>query len=102
MRLPLILLPALALLLVVPAYGGGPRYVTTGAAPAPMRWNTAGPVLYQCETGSLGALSNAQATALVAQCFQPWQDVSTSTIAFEAGTPIPRDINTTLTAGHYS
>jgi hypothetical protein len=102
MRLPLIPLLALALLLVVPARGGGPLYVNTASTPAPIVWSTAGEVLYHCETGGLGTLSNAQAMALVAQCAQVWEDVPTGAIGFEPGTQIPHNVSTAAGAAHYT
>lgn len=76
------------------AYAGGPLFVNNGQ---PLRWpshevrggplntqtvDTAGRVLYRVDSGPLGPLTNAQATALVDRIFKLYSDIPTASIEY--------------------
>jgi uncharacterized protein (TIGR03437 family) len=50
------------------------------------------PVTYHVDRGPLGALDNAQATALVAELFQHWQQVPSASLTVESGGALPADV----------
>jgi hypothetical protein len=67
---------------------GGPLLVTkSGSA---FRWRQRIP--YTPDLGTLGRLSNSQAVALVAEAFQPWQNVSTARVQVQQDGQLSEDI----------
>ncbi len=81
----------LLFLLLLPAYGGGPRVIDgTGT---PMKWNNSSPVVYNPDQGNLGYLVNSAADELVADAFTRWQNVPLASISFTAGPELPYDVN---------
>lgn len=50
------------------------------------------PITYHVDLGTLGPLSNAEATALVDNCFSQWGNVSTATISFANAGYLPVDV----------
>ena len=72
-------LPRLLLLVVLaaaPALANNPLVVTS--AGTAYKWNTT--LVYTVDGGNLGALSNAQANALVAQAYGTWTSVATASV----------------------
>ena len=84
-----------AIALATPVFAGGPLFVVqTGGGPGgalkPARWE--GTVKVYTDQGSLGALDNATANALVANALKQWSSVPTSSFrAVIAGT-LPFDV----------
>jgi hypothetical protein len=75
----------LALVLALPALGWNPLVTDNGA---PLRWDTAAPVVWNPDGGPLGKLTNAQAVVMVAGELQKWEDVGTSVIDYVQGSQI--------------
>lgn len=71
-----------------PVEAGGPLAVggTFGVSGQPFTWDMAaqpgGKIQYRTDGGNLGLLDNATANTLVQSMFQVWEDVPTSTVAF--------------------
>src|SRR5262245_4829604 len=83
---------------VKPSFAGGP--LAFGSNGQPIRWirtefkggplnstsvDAQGRVIYHVDTGPLGSLSNAEATALVDRIFKLYNDIPTSSIKFVNG-----------------
>ncbi len=75
----------LALVLGALALGWNPLSYDPGP---PLRWSTAGPVVWNPDGGALGVLSTIDARARCAEAFAVWQDVPTATIAYAQGVQI--------------
>jgi uncharacterized repeat protein (TIGR01451 family) len=58
----------------------------------PFVWNTSQPIPYSVDQGTLGRLSNSEATTLVQTAFQRWDDVDTAAISFAPAAPLTQDI----------
>jgi hypothetical protein len=82
------------------AYAGGPLFVNNGQA---LRWSShevrggplnsqtvdaSGRVLYRVDSGQLGPLTNAQATAIVDRIFKLYTDIPTASIEYVNAGPI--------------
>jgi len=73
------------------AFAGGPL-ATLNGAPV-VHESSSFPITYKVDLGSLGPLSNLEATALVDECFSKWGDVATSTIYFSNAGYLPVDVD---------
>jgi hypothetical protein len=73
------------------ARAAGPLLVTSGGTP--YRWS--GPVPYNPDRGSLGVLTNAQATSDVAADFAVWEAVPTASVTFRNAGALPVDVDAT-------
>ncbi|MCP4715044.1 MAG: matrixin family metalloprotease, partial [Deltaproteobacteria bacterium] len=72
------------------AWAGGPLVTVNGRAVVYSENDF--PVPYSTDRGSLGSLGNAEATQLVDECFQVWEDVQTSTIMFRNAGQLREDV----------
>ena len=74
---------------------GGP--VTVGPGGKVFKWNPANPdtfpVRYSIDSGPLGSLTNQQATDLIRQAFEKWEQVDTSSIQFREEPHLGTDIS---------
>lgn len=101
-RLRLRLLAAMVFIVTfsITASAGGPIEVLLLDDGRLLRWPTARPIKYRVDSGGLNELSNQEAVAIVEQAFMAWQEIPTSSIAFERDgllidplTNAPADIN---------
>ena len=79
---------------IMPAWAGGPLYVTGPSADQPgkpYRWALT-PIPYQTDKGGLGNQTNAQANDLVSESFQVWHSASTANISFSSSGQLSSDI----------
>ena len=75
----------------VNAHAGGPLGTVSGKA---IVYDSSDfPIPYSPDNGPLGSFTNDQATALVDECFQVWEDVSTAAITFQNDGYLPVDVN---------
>ena len=58
----------------------------------PLKWDTAAPVPFNPDLGTLGTLTNAEATTLVSDSFTAWEDVPTSAIRFTNAGSLSEDV----------
>ncbi|MEO1245415.1 MAG: hypothetical protein AAFX56_06970 [Pseudomonadota bacterium] len=85
-----------ALLAAGTAQAGG--VLATCSDGVPFRWGAAGDgvgITFNPDQGDLGNLTNAEATALVAESFQAWEDIATSTATYMEGAALPVDVDIT-------
>ena len=90
------LLLAGSLLTATATQAGGA--LATCADGVPFRWGPAGDgvgITFNPDQGDLGNLTNAEATALVAESFEVWGDVATSTATYVQGPALPVDVDVT-------
>ena len=87
-----------ALLVTTASYAGGPLFIfePTGA---PIVWDTNGvfspfPVPFNPDQGGLGNLTNAEAVAFTQELFQTWEDIPTSSIAYQNAGQLVVDVAT--------
>ncbi|MEQ8821468.1 MAG: hypothetical protein RLY93_14615 [Sumerlaeia bacterium] len=80
-----------AALACVPAFAGGPLWISGGGNPR--AWSTAAPVTINPDQGTLGMLSNAEADALTSQALTSWSSrvIATSAVDFVFGAELPVD-----------
>jgi hypothetical protein len=73
------------------AFAAGPLDICrTGV---PYRWPNGGAnIPWNPDQGPLGPLTNAQATALVAEAFDAWDNVETASTTYRQGAPIPFNV----------
>src|SRR5689334_16212692 len=81
---------AFTLLGWTPAQAGGPLFVT--AAGQPYRWDTARPIVYTVDQGSLGSRSHDTAVSMLQQAVQTWQAAPGSALRFEAAPELGNQI----------
>lgn len=79
---------------LAPARAGLPLAVTPSGRM--IAWRST--ITYHVDRGPLGALSNAQAVALVQELFQVWQDVPTASLSLQMAGMLPEDV----TAANYA
>ncbi len=72
------------------ANAAGPLLVNENGAP--VLWDISQPVPFTPDQGSLGLLSNAEATQITRELFQLWEDVSTASITFQEEGQLTQDI----------
>ncbi len=72
-----------------PVWAGGPRAVYGSGQP--MKWDTAGPIVYHPDSGPLGLLDNASARTLLSQAFAEWSTIGV--VSFVEGAPLPGDVD---------
>jgi hypothetical protein len=90
----LVLLPLCVLVAAAPALAGGPLFNCQSGVP--FVWPNGGQdIVWNPDQGNLGPLTNPQAVALVADSFQVWEDVPSSTISFMQGPHLGMDIDIT-------
>ena len=89
------------LLLAIPAWAGGPRYVAgvsyfnAGTAGAPLTW-AQGVVNYYTDQGDLSAqLPGPSADAFVASAFSRWTSITTAAITANRAGQLAEDVNGT-------
>ncbi len=76
---------------MTPAFAGGPLYVVpSGGTLKPARWE--GTVKVYTDQGSLGAVDNATANAVVANTLAQWSSVPTSSFRAQIAGTLPADI----------
>lgn len=75
------------------ARAGGPLLFSSDGTP--VGWNTAAPVHYYTDQGSLGLLSNSAVLAEVDQYFDAWENLPTAQIAFQRMGNLSVDVNET-------
>jgi len=84
----------LALVAAAPVFAGGPLVVCQSGVP--FLWPNGGQnVEYNVDQGGLGPLSNAQGKMVVANSFQTWADIPSSTLSFVEGPMLSDDIDIT-------
>ena len=87
-------LAAAVVLLATPAFAGGPLAVCDCGVP--FLWPNGGVnIPFNPDQGDLAILTNAQATQLVIDSFQAWEDVTSSTASFFNAGQLPVDVDDT-------
>ncbi len=83
-----------------PSFAGGPLVTVkiNGKAVVVVYPASDFPIPFSTDRGTLGIFTNDEATALVNDCFEIWQDVSTATITFQNAGQLSVDVN----ANNYS
>ena len=88
------LFTVLGLTLATPALAGGP--LANCASGQPYLWPNGGTnITFNPDQGNLGPVSGPDAIALVAQGFQAWEDIPSSTLTYQAGALLPVDVDIT-------
>ncbi|HYE74120.1 MAG TPA: hypothetical protein VEF04_12355 [Blastocatellia bacterium] len=73
---------------IAPARAGLPLGVTPNGRV--IAWRST--ITYHIDQGSLGSLSNEQASSLVQELFQYWQNVPTANLSLQMAGPLPMDV----------
>jgi hypothetical protein len=88
----------------MPAWAGGPLYVTGPSADQPgqaYRWAMI-PIPYQTDKGGLGNKTNDQANALVSASFDLWHGASTAAVSFSNSGQLSNDITSSNIVDFYN
>jgi hypothetical protein len=74
------------------ALAAGPGTLITPEG-VPFRWDTSAPVVFRLDLGSLGRLTQEQASDLARRAFALWQGVETASITLEEGSPLDANVH---------